>query len=77
MRGLYDADLQTGQVVVDERYLRILGYRPGEIAIAMSDWSEWIHPEDQARVIQISEEYRQQQRDRFEAEYRVRHRSGA
>lgn len=75
--GLYDADLQTGQVVVDERYLRILGYRPGEIAIAMSDWLEWIHPEDQARVIQISEEYRQQQRDRFEAEYRVRHRSGA
>ena len=75
--GLYDADLQSGQVVVDERYLRMLGYRSGEITITEQEWLEQIHPEDRARVIQIGEECWQRRRDRFEVEYRVRHRSGA
>ena len=74
--GLYDADLESGQVVVDERYLRMIGYRPGEIAITVQNWLEQIHPEDRARVLQIGEECRQRRRDRFEAEYRVRHQSG-
>ena len=74
--GLYDADLHSGQVVVDARYLRMLGYRPGEMAITVQNWLEQIHPEDRARVLQIGDECRQRQRDRFEAEYRVRHQSG-
>jgi diguanylate cyclase (GGDEF)-like protein/PAS domain S-box-containing protein len=76
--GLYDANLQTGEMVVDERYLNMLGYAPGGLTLTVQGWLERIHPEDQLRVRSIIEaEARQRQKKQFEMEYRVRHQSGA
>jgi PAS domain S-box-containing protein len=75
--GLYDANLNTGEVTVNQRYLEIRGYAPGEIAaITVQSWWETIHPHDQPRVLQMSEDCRQGRQEHFALKYRIRHRSG-
>jgi PAS domain S-box-containing protein len=74
--GLYDANLQTGQVEVNEHYLRMLGFAPNKIAVSVQSWLDSIHPDDRPRVVEILEKWMKAQSVQFEAEYRVRHRSG-
>lgn len=74
--GLYDVDLRTGEVVLNERYSRMLGYAPGELAMTLQSWRDRIHPDDLLRVDQACEKA-QQGRLRFDEEYRMRHKSGA
>jgi len=54
--GLYDVNLRTGEVVVNERYLQILDYAPGEMAMTVQGWRDLIHPEDLPRVDHACEE---------------------
>lgn len=74
--GLYDANLQTGRAEVNEHYLRMLGFAPGETAVTLQSWLDSIHPDDRPRVVEIIEKCMKAQPVQFEAEYRVRHRSG-
>jgi len=74
--GFYDADLRTGESVVNERYLRILGYAPGELTITVQGWRDRIHPEDLPRVDRACKEAERGPAF-FHQEYRVRHKSGA
>lgn len=74
--GLYDANMQTGQTEVNAHYLRMRGFAPGETTLTVQSWLGAIHPDDRPRIARITEECTRDQRDLFEAEYRVRHRSG-
>jgi PAS domain-containing protein len=51
--GIYDFDLRSGQVTLNDRYLRMLGYAPGEIEFTQPFWFSQIHPDDQATVTAI------------------------
>lgn len=74
--GLYSIDLCTGQVSADERYLAMLGYRPGSLALDRERWLALIHPEDRLQVEALGAHVVSGASDRFDAEYRMRHRDG-
>jgi len=54
--GLYDVNLRTGKAVVNERYLQILDYAPGEMVMTVEGWRNLIHPDDLPRVDRACEE---------------------
>jgi PAS domain S-box-containing protein len=53
--GLWDWNIGTGEVVLDENWWRILGYAPGELASRIETWERGIHEEDRARVSEALE----------------------
>jgi PAS domain S-box-containing protein len=48
--GLWDWNVATGDVVLDENWWRILGYVPGELASRIETWERTIHEDDRAGV---------------------------
>ncbi len=74
--GLYEADLRTGEVWVNEGYERLLGYAPGTLALTVEGWWDLIHPDDRAAVEARALACRDDPGLPFEAEYRLRHQSG-
>ncbi len=74
--GLYDGSVLPLDVTVDARYLAMLGYRVGEIQIDLHSWRQMLHPDDRDRVQTIAKQAVRGDLDRFEAEYRMRHRDG-
>ncbi|MCB1770138.1 MAG: PAS domain S-box protein [Candidatus Competibacteraceae bacterium] len=72
--GLYDVNLRTGKAVVNERYLQILDYAPGEMVMTVEGWRNLIHPDDLPRVDRACEEAKKTMY--FNEEYRMRHKSG-
>ncbi|MEF7616340.1 EAL domain-containing protein [Aquincola sp. MAHUQ-54] len=74
--GLYDFNLLSGEVVVDERYQRMLGGGDWPMPMTKDQWLERIHPEDRQTVMRIGDETRSGRRLKIEMEYRMRHQSG-
>ncbi|WP_295388179.1 ATP-binding protein [uncultured Thiodictyon sp.] len=74
--GLYDADLRTGAVRVNDGYAQLLGYTPGELELTEQGWWGRIHPADRPAVERLSAAIRSHAREDFEIEYRLRHRAG-
>ena len=46
----FEADIPTGAIALDPRYEEMLGYKPGELHITLSNWLDGIHPEERAAV---------------------------
>ncbi len=74
--GSYTADLPGGPITVDERYLAMLGHRPGELPLDRKTWMEMIHPHDRAGVEARLAPVLAGELDAFEADYRMGHRLG-
>ncbi len=74
--GLYLAEHPLGVVSADAQLLRLLGYSTDQIRLDPSTWESMMHPEDHKRVRGLAEQVRDPGCDRFEAEYRLRHRDG-
>ncbi|MEA1051932.1 diguanylate cyclase, partial [Lamprobacter modestohalophilus] len=74
--GTYSASLPTGRVHGDERFYDMLGYRPGDLQLNWPDWLAMLHPDDRERVEARMRPVLAEELDRFESEYRVRHRVG-
>jgi len=74
--GLWDWDLTTGRAFFSERYKSILGYRPDEIPETPAAFIERVHPDDLERVEAVIAEMRSSSRERFEEEFRMRHKEG-
>lgn len=82
--GLWDWNLQTGEIYVSPRWLEQLGYRPGEVTVNFAFWKDIIHPEDHASVIGravarregATREYQRGVVAPFSYEYRLRRKDG-
>jgi PAS domain S-box-containing protein len=73
--ALWDWQLPSGQLVVDERGLRMLGYAPGSIPRTADGWLELVHPDDSERVREVMQ-MRARGESVREVEYRVRMANG-
>lgn len=73
---VYDLDLTTGYVERTRGLVNIVGYLPEEAEPTIAWWHDRIHAEDLAAFDRDSFLERLQHQDRFEGEYRVRHRDG-
>lgn len=75
--GTYDGDMVTGALSVDERYERMLGYAPGEFPRRVDEWLALVHEDDRPVVMAKGAAVRRGIQEGFDAEYRMRHKSGA
>ena len=44
--GLWDWNVETGEMYYSPAYHRILGYEPGELQDSIQTWKELMHPDD-------------------------------
>jgi PAS domain S-box-containing protein len=45
-QGWFELNIPTGEILVSDSYLDILGYEPGEFDSSLNDWLTNLHPED-------------------------------
>jgi len=75
--GLWDWNVQTGEVVFNERWARIVGYTLGEFQpISIETWRNLTHPEDLNRSNELLEKHFNGETDLYECEARMKHKNG-
>lgn len=70
-QGLYDLDLVSGRVIFSPEYARMLGHDPDSFQETRSGWLARVHPDDQAMVLGILEDYLQGRIPEIRVEYRL------
>ncbi|MEA3640714.1 MAG: diguanylate cyclase [Lamprobacter sp.] len=75
--GTWEWNLQTGETRFNERWAEIIGYRLEELEpVSIDTWLRLSHPEDLAESQAALARHFAGETDHYEAEVRVRHRSG-
>jgi len=74
--GLWDIDLSTGRMVVNQRECDMLGFASSE-ELCATPWREYVHPEDASMVRRATAAYLRGRTPAFECEHRMRHRNGS
>lgn len=74
--GLWDWNLETGEVYFSERLVRMLGYEPGELAPHVNSWQQLVHPDDWAYVKEVLDAHLEGRCEHYETEHRLRAKDG-
>ena len=74
--GLWDRNVTTGALVYNEQWAHMLGYSPEEVRPHTTSWRSMIHPDDLSRVVGLLDAHLEGRTPSFEAEYRMRAKSG-
>ena len=75
--GIWDWNIETGEVNYNSRWQTMLGYEPGEIQPTLDFWKEKIlHPDDKPVVTQAMDAHARGDTKLYEATYRARAKSG-
>ncbi len=74
--GIWDRNLESGKLYLSDRYYEMLGYNPGEITIADKGFEELLHPEDKEGVLQKIQECIEGKTKDYNAEFRIKTKSG-
>ncbi len=75
--GLWDWNMLTNEVFFSPQLKRMLGYGPDEMEPTLETWTRNLHPEDSPHVMACLGDHLAGRRLRYEAEFRLRNRSGA
>ena len=74
--GTWDWNILTDAIVVNERWATMLGYAPDEIEPNIHTWKSLLHPDDRQRVLQALQDHLEARTSCYEAEHRLRHKTG-
>jgi len=74
--GLWDWDVISNRVYYSPRWLGMLGYVENELAPTIEAFRSLIHPDDRARVAALEADCLAGRVERYETEFRMRHKSG-
>lgn len=75
--GLWDWQVQTGEVIFNERWAGIIGYTLAELApVSIDTWVKACHPDDLARSNGLLAKHFAGETPEYECEERMRHRDG-
>lgn len=74
--GVWDRNLDTGEVYYGENWQQTLGYGEEEGDSGQHSFEELLHPEDLERVLGQREAHIRGESPRYEVEYRIRNRAG-
>jgi two-component system sensor histidine kinase UhpB len=75
--GLWDWNLETGDMFVDPALKALLGYADHEIPNRIEQWGRHVHPDDMERAWLDVNEFLAGHRPRLESEHRMVHRDGS
>ncbi|MBI2496802.1 MAG: PAS domain S-box protein [Opitutae bacterium] len=76
-QGLYDQNVQTGEVTVNDTYASMLGYDPAGFRETSEAWRERLHPEDRDKAYQVYIDYLAGRSERHNMEFRQRTADGS
>jgi PAS domain S-box-containing protein len=74
--GLWDWNVESGDVVFNERFAAMLGFSLAEVPKVYEEWEQLIHPEDLPRVRQVLSDHVAGKTSHYEAEFRCRTKAG-
>jgi PAS domain S-box-containing protein len=74
--GIFDWNLETGEIYYSPQWKRLLGYNNDELPNDFSVWEKLTAPEDVKSSWKMQQEVINKQRDRFEMEFRMKHKDG-
>lgn len=75
--GLWDWNVQTGEMIVNERWTEIVGYRLEELApVTINTWAELAHPDDLAASDALTAAHMAGETEFYDVDCRMRHRDG-
>ena len=74
--GLWDWQVATGEVHVNERWAEMLGYRVEQIEPHLDSWRALVHPDDWAAIDAALLPHLRGDTDSYRCEHRLRHREG-
>ncbi len=74
--GLWDWNVETGEVYYSPAYAAMLGYSPEEVPQRASFWMDHIHPDDRETAIRANNDCIEHACDDFEIEFRMLSKDG-
>lgn len=74
--GIWDWDMETGEVLRDELLANMLGYSPEEMGDHLDDWEQLVHPDGKQRHDEALAEHIAKDTDFYECDYRMETTSG-
>jgi PAS domain S-box-containing protein len=74
--GTWDWNFETSEVVFNERWAAMLGHTLDEFEPKVSTWEKLIHPDDMPGVEEVLNAHFEGKTDHYEAEHRLKHKSG-
>ncbi len=75
--GVWDRNLQTGEVVVSKRYAEIYGYSEDDLVSQKETWDQRVHPDDLARIEADREAYLTGDKESYANERRMQCKDGS
>jgi two-component system cell cycle sensor histidine kinase/response regulator CckA len=74
--GTWDYDIPSGRVILDHRFMDLLGFAREELEPSFDQWFGLIHPDDRAAVMEAVQNHLQGRTPAYSKEYRMRTKSG-
>ena len=75
--GVWDWNVDTGEIFVDPNLKAMLGYRNNEIRNHLDDWGGRIHPDDAPQVMEAAEAHLRGETPVYEIAHRMVHKDGS
>jgi PAS domain S-box-containing protein len=70
--GVWDWDIQTGEISYSQRCKEMLGYAEGDILPDNHEWVDRVHPDDRSYLIDSKQSYLDGRTETYVVEYRLR-----
>ena len=74
--GIWDWNVQSGEIYYSERWKNMLGYSCDEIGDGVEEWSSRVHPDDLAHAMSELQRHLRGESDFYQSEQRMRCKSG-
>lgn len=75
--GLWDWDVPSGTVLLDDRFFVVHGYAPGELPNRLETWNQTLHPDDRERVYRVLDNHLRRDDALYEVDYRALRKDGS
>jgi len=75
--GTWDWHVATGEVIFNDRWAEMLGYKLDELAPNLSTWEKLVHPDDLKIIEPILKDHLDGKTPSYETEHRVKHKDGS
>lgn len=74
--GTWDWEYKTGELRINKQWAEMLGYTTAEIKPHLSLWKHLVHPDDLPKTLRILNRHIKGETDFYEAEFRMKRKSG-
>lgn len=74
--GIWDWYIQSGQVVFNDMWKKMLGYEPTELENTIETWKKLIHPNDIDETYRILNNHLYGNTEHYTSEHRLLHKNG-